>query len=299
MSTLRLASGPGRSRSVGYSLSADREDVFTTALDDSGRLSNTQDVPSDAGWCAVGNERLRDALLTAGVTVEQVAEKTGVDPKSAERWMTTDRTPYARHRRTLSTLLQQPESYLWPAAVPPERQAAIAASEVVGVYPHRSTIPVDLWDRLLDSATDRVDFLVHAGQFLVERPTLIETLATKAAGGVTVRIAFGDPDSDAVSLRSEEERLGDGVLSARIRYGLVPYSTLLDTPGIEFRFHTTTLYNSIFRFDDEMIVNNHVYGVPGAHAPALHLRKLGAGDLFTIYTKSFVDIWALSRTASW
>jgi transcriptional regulator with XRE-family HTH domain len=260
---------------------------------------DTQDVPSDAEWVAVANERLRDALLTAGLTIEQIAQETGVDPKSVERWMTTDRTPYARHRRTLSTLLGQAESYLWPTAVPPERQAAIATSEVVGVYPHRSTIPNDLWDRLVHSAADRIDVLVHAGLFLVERPDFIATLAEKAAAGVTIRIAFGDPDSDAVTLRGAEERLGDGVLAARIRYGLVPYAPLLDTPGVEFRFHTTTLYNSIFRFDDEMIVNNHVYGVPGAHAPALHLRKLGAGDLFSIYTKSFVDVWALSHPAEW
>lgn len=247
----------------------------------------------------MANERLRDALLTAGITVEEVAKKTGVNSKSVERWMTTERVPYARHRRMLSTLLGQAESYLWPSAVPPERQAAIAASEVVGVYPHRGTIPSDLWDHLLADATDRIDILVHAGQFLIERPDFIRTLDEKAAAGVTIRIAFGDPESDAVHLRSSEERLGDGVLTARIKYGLVPYSQLLGVPGIEFRFHATTLYNSIFRFDDEMIVNNHVYGAPGAHAPALHLRKLGAGDLFTIYTRSFVDVWALSHPATW
>lgn len=247
----------------------------------------------------MANERLRDAFLSAGVTAERAAEKTGVDPKTVERWMTTDRIPYARHRRALAVLVGQAESYLWPSAVPPERQAAIAASEVVSVYPHRNTIPADLWDRLLDAAADRIDILVHAGLFLTERVAFIQTLADKAASGVTIRIAFGDPDSDAVSLRSAEERLGEGVLAARIRYGLVPYSPLLGTPGIEFRFHTTTLYSSILRFDDEMIVNNHVYGVVGAHAPALHLRKLGAGDLFTIYAKSFVDVWALSQPASW
>src|SRR5689334_13175676 len=175
--------------------------------------------------------------------------------------MTQGRTPYARHRRKLSTMLGQAESYLWPSAVPPERQAAIAASEVVGVYPHRNTIPTELWDRIISAANDRIDILVHAGLFLAERSDFIQTLADKAAAGVTVRIAFGDPDSEAIDLRGREERLGKGTLGARIRYGLVPYSPLQGLPGIEFRFHTTTLYNSIFRFDEEMIVNNHVYGV--------------------------------------
>lgn len=245
------------------------------------------------------NERLRDALLEVGVSVEQAAAATGTDPKTVERWMTTNRTPYARHRRSLAKLLNQSESYLWPAAVSPERQASIAASEIVSVYPHRNAVPPDLWDRLLTSATDRIDILVYAGLFLVERPDFIHTLAEKAAAGVTVRIAFGDPDSDVVELREMEEGLGNGTLAARINYGLVPYSPLQATPGIEFRFHTTTLYNSIFRFDDELIVNNHVYGAPGAHAPAVHLRRLGAGDLFSIYTKSFVDVWTLSKPASW
>jgi hypothetical protein len=247
----------------------------------------------------MANERLRDSLLRAGMSTENAATKIGVDAKTVERWTTTDRTPYPRHRNALSTMLGVAESYLWPDAVPPARQAKIAASEIVGVYPHRNTVPVELWDQLLHAATDRIDVLVHAGQFLTERPDFVRILNEKAAAGVNTRINFGDPASRAVGLRSEEEQLGKGVLAARIKYGLVAYRPLLSTPGIEFRFHKTTLYNSIFRFDGEMIVNMHVYGVPGAHAPALHLRKLGAGDLFDTYAKSLVDVWTLSKPATW
>jgi transcriptional regulator with XRE-family HTH domain len=248
----------------------------------------------------MANERLRDAILDAGLTLDQVADKAGVDPKTVERWTTNgSRVPYARHRRSLARLLGQSESYLWPTAVPPERQATIAASEIVRVYPYRNAIPKDVWDRLFTQSIDRIDMLVHAGQFLIERPDFVSTLAEKAAKGVNVRIAFGDPDCDAVALRSAEEHLGAGVLAARVRYGLVAYTPLLETPGIEFRFHATTLYNSIFRFDEQMIVNNHVYGAPGAHAPAMHLRKLGAGSLFATYAASFTEVWALSRPAKW
>jgi hypothetical protein len=162
-----------------------------------------------------------------------------------------------------------------------------------------STLRPDLVIAQLVRGPDGLHLLVHAGQFLVERPNFIRTLSEKAAAGVTIRINFGDPASRAVTLRSEEEQLGKGVLAARIRYGLAAYKPLLDTPGIEFRFHKTTLYNSIFRFDEQMIVNAHVYGVPGAHAPALHLRKLGAGDLFDTYATSFVDVWKLSKPATW
>ena len=40
-----------------------------------------------------------------------------------------------------------------------------------------------------------------------------------------------------------------------------------------------------------MIVNPHVYGKVASHAPALHLRRLSAGDLFTTYEDSFTAVW--------
>jgi hypothetical protein len=68
---------------------------------------------------------------------------------------------------------------------------------------------------------------------------------------------------------------------------LMFYMPLQGVPGIDVRFHRTTLYNSIYRFDDEMLVNTHVFGFPAAHAPVLHLRRLAGGDLFDTYADSF------------
>jgi hypothetical protein len=48
-------------------------------------------------------------------------------------------------------------------------------------------------------------------------------------------------------------------------------------PGVELRLHTTTLYNSIYRFDGDMLVNAHAYGSPAAQSPVLHLRHLPGG----------------------
>jgi hypothetical protein len=61
----------------------------------------------------------------------------------------------------------------------------------------------------------------------------------------------------------------------------------IGAPGVELRFHATTLYNSIYRFDDDMLVNAHVYGAPAAHSPVLHLRRLPGGQLFDHYQASF------------
>jgi hypothetical protein len=195
-------------------------------------------------------------------------------------------------------MVRETENYLWPEAVAPERKVEIAGSEVLKVYPHRNAIPTDLWDRLINDAAERVEVLVHAALFLVERRTFVRNLADKAANGARVRLLFGDPASREVARRSDEEQLGKGTLGARIRNALAFYRPLLDVNGVEMRFHKTTLYNSIFRFDDEMIVNTHVYGFQGAHAPALHIRRLSAGDLFETYAESFETVWTRSKPAT-
>ncbi|WP_428983123.1 hypothetical protein [Phytohabitans maris] len=64
---------------------------------------------------------------------------------------------------------------------------------------------------------------------------------------------------------------------------------------IAIGLHGTTLYNSIYRFDDEMFVNTHVYGYPAAHAPTLHLRRLTGGDLFDQYADSFDRVWSTAK----
>lgn len=79
--------------------------------------------------------------------------------------------------------------------------------------------------------------------------------------------------------------------SVNIDHALAFFARLAGSAGVEIRTHGTGLYNSIYRFDDEMLVNPHVYGKVASHAPALHLRRLSAGDLFTTYEDSFAAVW--------
>ncbi|QYN22220.1 DUF5919 domain-containing protein [Amycolatopsis sp. DSM 110486] len=243
------------------------------------------------------NERLRDALMRNGLDPEQVAKALDVDQKTVERWISKGRTPYPRYRHKLAALIKESEIYLWPDAVAPERKAATATAELVQVFPHRNAVPAELWDRIIGDAASDIEILVHAGLFLIERPRFIKDLAKKANSGTSIRLVFGDPGGDSVALRGDEEQLGDGTLPARIRNALAYYKPLVGVPGVQIRFHNTTLYNSIFRFDDEMVVNTHIFGSQGAHAPALHLRRLSAGDLFESYSESFESVWNLSRDA--
>jgi hypothetical protein len=75
----------------------------------------------------------------------------------------------------------------------------------------------------------------------------------------------------------------------------VLYRLLLDLPTVEIRLHTTVLYNSLYRADDEMLVNPHVYGTAAAQAPVLHLQRHSDGDLFTTYAHSFERVWTTAK----
>lgn len=240
------------------------------------------------------NERLRDAMLKQGLTAAAVADHIKVDPKTVERWITQDRTPYPRHRHAIAALVRESESYLWPQALSPERATKVAQSEVVELYPRRAAVPVDVWRRLIEGAVEQVDILVYAGLFLPEQnPKLVPMLKAKAAAGAKVRILLGDPKSDEVAQRGTEEGIGDA-MAGKVNNVLTFYQRLRNARGTAVHFHSTTLYNSIYRFDDEMLVNTHVFGFPAAHAPVLHLRQLSGGDLFDTYADSFDRVWSTS-----
>jgi transcriptional regulator with XRE-family HTH domain len=242
------------------------------------------------------NDRLRDALLRKGLLPDQLAEELGVDPKTVERWITQGRTPYPKYRHRIAALVRESEQYLWPDALTETQAARVNDSEIIKVYSHRSLVPADLWDRLLDRATEQIDILVYVGMFMTEKHDLIQKLRDRSQAGARIRLLFGKPTGAAIVQRSEDEGIGKHAIPAKIEHALAFFRPLHDMDGIEIRLHDTVLYNSIYRFDDEMITNPHVYGMTAPHAPALHLRRLSAGDLFSTYTSSFDTVWRRKET---
>jgi hypothetical protein len=83
-------------------------------------------------------------------------------------------------------------------------------------------------------------------------------------------------------------------MAARIRNALVLLRPLFAVDDVEAWLHHTVLYNSIYRADDEMLVNPHVLGMAAAYAPVLHLRR-SAGDLISTYIDSFERVWESAR----
>jgi hypothetical protein len=169
-------------------------------------------------------------------------------------------------------------------------------AEIIRVYPNRGAVPGEQWRSLLRGAREQVDVLVFAGLFLPDgHADFVALLRQKSETGVKIRYLLGDPVSEAIALRGEEEGIGDG-LAARTRITLTYLAGLREAPGAELRLHATTLYNSIFRFDGDMLVNTHVYGAPAAHSPVIHLRQTPSG-LFEHYAASFERVWATSEGA--
>jgi hypothetical protein len=238
------------------------------------------------------NDRLRDALSTAGVAPHALAARLAVDPKTVERWITQGRSPYPRHRREIAALVKESETYLWPAALSKERRTEAAESEIVHVYPHRAGISTDMWIRLFGSATEIIDVLVYAALFLPEQqPKLLTKLCRQADAGTRIRFLLGDPTCAAVARRGQEEGIGDAI-AAKIQNVLTFFESHADHGCVDVRLHRTTLYTSIYRFDRQMLVNHHVLGLPAAHAPVMHLRQLDSGDLFAAYLDVLEHVWS-------
>ena len=242
----------------------------------------------------MANERLRRAILDAGLSSHDVAMEVGTDAKTVERWINNGRIPHPRNRAGAARVLGVDELVLWPELAE-ARARAVARSEVLQVYPHRGAVPPASWYELLSAAEEHIDVLVFAGLFLADgRADLPVLLQAKADEGVPIRLLLGDPGSDVVARRGAEEEVGDA-LAARIRLSLAYLEPVLKVTGVELRLHGTTLYNSIYRFDGDMLVNTHTYGAQAAQSPVMHIRQIAGGRLFPHYLESFEKVWELAR----
>lgn len=234
------------------------------------------------------NESLRQAMLRARLREDDVAAHLGVDPKTVRRWL-SGRVPYPSSRAALADLVGTDEADLWPEAGGPLAGRS-RPEELAAAYPHRWAIPRDVWTRFFESAEHEIGVLAYSALFLAEDAGLLGIIEDKALNGVRVRFLLGNPDSPSVALRGQEEGIGDA-MAAKVRNALTHFR-LLNSENVEIRLHNTVLYNSIYRADDRLFVNQHTYGLPAANAPAFCLHATRNGDMFTTYLDSTEKVWA-------
>ncbi|MGN6331824.1 MAG: XRE family transcriptional regulator [Motilibacteraceae bacterium] len=238
----------------------------------------------------MSNERLRGALVSAGLTPLDLAAALQVDPKTVERWIATGRVPHRRHRWETAQKLGVDAGYLWP-----DVDHTDVDQELLQLYPRRSEVPHELWRSLFESATEHIDLLAYSALFLPDGtyPSIAETLSKRARDGVQVRVLIGDPESPMVRRRGDEEGIGAG-LPARASLTLA-YLAPAIAHGVDVRLHETTLYASLYRFDDDLLANPHAYGEPASRSPVLHLRRTPGGHLFQHYLGSLDRVWSTAR----
>jgi len=240
------------------------------------------------------NDRLRAAFTRAGVSEQAAAREAGVDLKTVQRWV-AGRVPHPVSRRTIATLVDEDEEFLWPRARRADAATSDATSEIVTAYAHRSEFPIHRWWELFTTVTDQLDLLGYTLFFLPQQhPQLSDLLAEKAQAGCRIRLTIANPESEQVRVRDAEEHQAI-TIGVRIASTLEWLEPLLGVDGIQVGFQDAPLYNSIFRFDDQMLVTPHLYATPGHSAPLFQLRRLCERGLFDRFAGHFEAIWALRR----
>lgn len=234
-------------------------------------------------------------MTSADLSKNGLAEKVVVGPKTVERWLTQDRCPHPRIRLKVARILGCEETYLWPELLAGARASVASLSEIVQIWPTRTEVPHDVWRSLMRQANEKIQVLVYAGGFLVESLDFVNVVREKSKQGAEIRILLGDGSHPNIQARAREEGLPS--LPQRCHSTLEYLWETVDLPGVDIRTHHTVLYNSIYRFDDSILVNTHSYGAYAAKSPVQHLQQVQGGHLFNYYLESFEAAWATGEPA--
>jgi hypothetical protein len=239
------------------------------------------------------NDVLRRAMYEANLTDLDLSVELAVDPKTVRNWM-RGQLPHRRTREALTRVLGVDEEVIWP-----ELRAMTAdngrPAEIAGIYPRRTSISSHNWLSFFEAAKSEIGILAYSALFLAEDARIVRLLREKA-DTVSIRIALGAPDGTNVVERGAEEEIGEA-MAAKIRNALALLAPLMEHDGVELRLHDTVLYNSMYRADDQLLVNQHAYGIPAAQSPVYHYRQSDASEMFDSYVASFEAVWSRARSA--
>jgi transcriptional regulator with XRE-family HTH domain len=247
-----------------------------------------------ADKASLPNHALAARMKEKGFSEARLATAAGVDTKTVGRWVRGESLPQASNARAAADALGCDPQTLWPDVFPTMRPPG-TGTVPVSVYGSRADIPVTVWTELFGGAAEAIDILVYGGTFLFDGvPRFRKTLTTATERGVVVRFIIGEPDSVAVAQRGAEEQIGSS-LAGRCRMTLARLQPLVGTAGLQIRTHTTPLYTSMFRADDTLIANPHLYGAPASDNPAIVIRRDDAPELWHDHQAAFERVWNTAR----
>jgi hypothetical protein len=239
------------------------------------------------------NARLEAAMAKSEFSPKGLAEAVGRTPNAVNKWL-NGTIPHLETQITVADELGRDHLWLWPRD---EVGVAAAREEIVRAWARRSDCPPDYWWNLIVGTKQDVDILGYAVLFLTENHLdLTSALSELIKNGGSVRIVFADPKGQAALDRDTEEGL-DGLLLARIRSS-IKYLRPIVEAGASLYFQNAPMYSSVFRFDDDMLVTPHLFGIPGKMAPLFHFRRIGSGGIFDQYATHFEGLLASAAPQS-
>ncbi len=180
---------------------------------------------------------------------------------------------------------------LWPEAP----GVAYGTSELVGIYTTRRELPPATVSSMLDATERHIDVLAYAALWLWDTvPSFVERVQVKVARGASVRICLGDPNSEAVRLRGQEEGV-DAALAGRCQLAATYAREIQHVDPSSVRLTPATLYASVFRFDNDVLLNTHLWGNAAGDSPVFHFRRQHDNGIAADAVTSFERVWAAAQ----
>jgi transcriptional regulator with XRE-family HTH domain len=242
----------------------------------------------------LSNERLRAAIHQAGIEVEELAARIGADPKTVRRWI-SGRNARGYYRTRVARELGTTEAELWPE-LDLRVEGRDERGEILAAYAQANALAAPDWRALLQHARHEIDLLDFTLADILPTAGTAELLTQNAAAGCEVRLLLSAPDSAHLALADAEQGEDISLLdipeSAQdVERSITIAEKLMTVEAIEARTFIAGRFNTILRFDDEMLVILHLYATSGESAPLLHLKRHSDHGLFEQFADHFDALW--------
>jgi len=236
------------------------------------------------------NNLLARRLKEQGFSRVRLSQETNLDSLTIDRILSGETaSPRDSTKALIAQALDTTVENLWPDSFQGLHDSA-AGVIAAKVFPSRTSIPIEFWRELFAGAQRQIDICVFGGTFLFDRMTGFKKLLKNASeNGADIRFVVGDSGSLGVQQHGEEERFGSS-LAGRCRLTLEHMQPLV-SDTIQLRTSGATLYASLFRVDDTLVANHHIYGSPAGDNPCIFLDRESDPELWERYEESFQRIW--------
>jgi hypothetical protein len=201
------------------------------------------------------NTRLADVMAQRHIHFGELAQVTGRNIKTVQRWVYEGRVPRPREAQKAASFLGVDAAWLWPTVT------TLVNRDLVNVYTHIGEVPPSLWHRSAQAAQQIIEIAVNAEPVLPH--DLTDIIAGKAEAGVEIRVCIGHS-----------------------------ISTPIDIAGLSPRRNAHPDMISIYRFDGVMLVWLN-RGGPGLDrfGPVLHLKRIEDNGVFDGYAYVLSELW--------